>query len=68
MLTGDKQETAINIGLSCNLLSSEMELMICNGDQEWLSEFFVRNIQEKRNHQNPRVAFLSFWIFVTFFD
>eukprot|EP01114_Cavostelium_apophysatum_P018189 TRINITY_DN5572_c1_g1_i1.p1 TRINITY_DN5572_c1_g1~~TRINITY_DN5572_c1_g1_i1.p1 ORF type:complete len:1114 (-),score=288.91 TRINITY_DN5572_c1_g1_i1:44-3385(-) len=30
VLTGDKQETAINIGLSCRLLTSEMSLMIIN--------------------------------------
>lgn len=32
VLTGDKQETAINIGYSCRLLKSEMEpLFIING-------------------------------------
>ncbi|BES87630.1 E1-E2 ATPase [Nesidiocoris tenuis] len=31
VLTGDKQETAINIGYSCNLLSDEMEVMIVDG-------------------------------------
>lgn len=30
VLTGDRQETAINIGFSCKLLSPEMNLMICN--------------------------------------
>lgn len=30
MLTGDKQETAINIGISCSLLSDDMELIILN--------------------------------------
>ena len=28
MLTGDKQETAINIGYSCNMLTESMEKMI----------------------------------------
>lgn len=31
MLTGDKTETAINIGYSCNLLTVEMPLMIISG-------------------------------------
>lgn len=29
VLTGDKQETAINIGFSCKLLTSHLELLIC---------------------------------------
>ncbi|PYH97716.1 phospholipid-translocating P-type ATPase domain-containing protein [Aspergillus ellipticus CBS 707.79] len=35
VLTGDKVETAINIGFSCNLLDNEMELIVFNipGDQ-----------------------------------
>lgn len=35
VLTGDKVETAINIGYSCNLLSNDMELLVFNvpGDQ-----------------------------------
>lgn len=32
MLTGDKQETAINIGHACRLLSPNMELLIMNED------------------------------------
>lgn len=29
VLTGDKQETAINIGFSCKLLTSHLSLLIC---------------------------------------
>ncbi|ODV97125.1 hypothetical protein PACTADRAFT_84362 [Pachysolen tannophilus NRRL Y-2460] len=32
ILTGDKQETAINIGMSCKLLSEDMNLLIINED------------------------------------
>ncbi|KAI5281479.1 hypothetical protein KEM54_003276 [Ascosphaera aggregata] len=32
VLTGDKVETAINIGFSCNLLSNDMELIVLNVD------------------------------------
>lgn len=34
VLTGDKQETAISIGLSCKLLTSDMQLIIINGTSE----------------------------------
>ncbi|XP_060873130.1 phospholipid-transporting ATPase ID isoform X1 [Metopolophium dirhodum] len=34
MLTGDKQETAINIGYSCQLLNDEMELWIVDGNTQ----------------------------------
>ncbi|KMP02866.1 P-type ATPase [Coccidioides immitis RMSCC 2394] len=34
VLTGDKVETAINIGFSCNLLTNEMELIIFNIDSD----------------------------------
>ena len=32
VLTGDRQETAINIGMSCKLISEEMTLLIVNED------------------------------------
>ncbi|CAI8492867.1 unnamed protein product [Hanseniaspora opuntiae] len=34
VLTGDKQETAINIGMSCKLLSEEMNLLIVNEESK----------------------------------
>lgn len=34
VLTGDKQETAISIGLSCKLLTSDMQQIIINGNSE----------------------------------
>ncbi|XP_071910255.1 phospholipid-transporting ATPase 1-like isoform X1 [Coffea arabica] len=34
VLTGDKQETAISIGLSCKLLTAEMQQIIINGNSE----------------------------------
>ncbi|KAI9295827.1 phospholipid-translocating P-type ATPase [Neoconidiobolus thromboides FSU 785] len=34
VLTGDKTETAINIGFSCNLLTQEMQLVSVTGDSE----------------------------------
>lgn len=40
VLTGDKQETAINIGYSCKLLSQGMDLIILNEDSLDVSGFF----------------------------
>ena len=34
MLTGDKQETAINIAISCSLITESMPLVIINGDSK----------------------------------
>jgi len=44
VLTGDRQETAINIGMSCKLLSEEMMLLIVN---EETAEATRDNIQKK---------------------
>lgn len=37
VLTGDKQETAINIGYSCRLLRDELNLLICEGKNPTVS-------------------------------
>lgn len=37
VLTGDKVETAINIGFSCNLLNNDMELIVFKVEDEQLS-------------------------------
>lgn len=34
VLTGDKQETAISIGISCKLLTTDMQYIIINGNSE----------------------------------
>ena len=42
MLTGDKQETAINIGHACRLLNSNMELLVMNEeslDVSWRQDY-----------------------------
>lgn len=44
VLTGDKQETAINIGMSCRLLSEDMNLLIIS---EETKEATRRNMEEK---------------------
>ncbi|KAI7888342.1 uncharacterized protein EV154DRAFT_311790 [Mucor mucedo] len=41
VLTGDRQETAINIGYSCKLLNEDMSLIICNEDNHWETKSFL---------------------------
>ncbi|EGG14801.1 P-type ATPase [Cavenderia fasciculata] len=45
VLTGDKQETAINIGFSCHLLTSDMKIIILNGKT-------VEEVEEQINGAN----------------
>ena len=47
VLTGDKVETAINIGFSCQLLNDKMELYIINGNdkQECLNQIAESRMQ-----------------------
>ena len=53
VLTGDKQETAINIGFSCKLLTSHLTLLICEEDSSKevrsFSFFFIIIIQLQNN-------------------
>lgn len=41
VLTGDRQETAINIGYSCKLLTEEMDLIICNEEEHEATKSFL---------------------------
>ncbi|KAI8364585.1 hypothetical protein BD560DRAFT_402805 [Blakeslea trispora] len=41
VLTGDRQETAINIGYSCRLLNEDMSLIVCNEDNHWETKSFL---------------------------
>lgn len=58
VLTGDRQETAINIGYSCKLLTDEMDLIVCNVDsQEATREFLTSKLadaqQQEENGAEP---------------
>jgi phospholipid-translocating ATPase len=49
VLTGDKVETAINIGFSCNLLSNEMDLIVFNveeGQEDVASDLLDTHLKE----------------------
>ncbi|KAI1317165.1 hypothetical protein EDD11_008956 [Mortierella claussenii] len=41
VLTGDRQETAINIGYSCKLIQEDMSLIICNEQTHWETKEFL---------------------------
>ncbi|KAJ3414832.1 hypothetical protein HDV05_005989 [Chytridiales sp. JEL 0842] len=41
VLTGDRQETAINIGYSCKLLTEEMSLIVCNEATHYETKEFL---------------------------
>lgn len=64
ILTGDKQETAISIGLSCKLLTSDMQSIIINGNSEndcrqlladAMEKYSIKSTQcgsQRPNHKN----------------
>ncbi|GKZ35717.1 hypothetical protein AbraIFM66950_006469 [Aspergillus brasiliensis] len=54
VLTGDKVETAINIGYSCNLLNNDMELIVFNvpGDQ-------LQRASQELDHQLQRFGLVG---------
>ncbi|KAI8981435.1 hypothetical protein BDB01DRAFT_794086 [Pilobolus umbonatus] len=53
VLTGDKTETAINIGYSCNLLTPEMELLILRADNREDTFKVLSDALEKLNRELP---------------
>ncbi|CAG8565843.1 10691_t:CDS:10, partial [Ambispora leptoticha] len=54
VLTGDRQETAINIGLSCRLIQEEMSLIIVNKESHWeTKEFLEKKVLELKGRVNP---------------
>ncbi|KAH9927393.1 phospholipid-translocating P-type ATPase, partial [Amylocystis lapponica] len=53
VLTGDRQETAINIGMSCRLISESMNLVIVNEEtQHDTQEFISKRLSAIKNQRN----------------
>ena len=53
VLTGDRQETAINIGLSCRLISESMSLVIVNEDNAHdTKDFLAKRLEAVKNSRN----------------
>ncbi len=44
MLTGDKQETAINIGYACSLLDNDVQQEVINSDHFGTEEHMVKQL------------------------
>jgi len=57
VITGDKQETAINIGYSSNLISSEMDVVIINGTTSDMTEAIINDaIKEREQAQSKHYS------------
>ena len=54
VLTGDKIETAINIGFSCNLLNNDLAQLIIDGKDE---KEIVDKIEEKKGQVKPNMKY-----------
>ncbi|KAK4055166.1 aminophospholipid translocase [Microbotryomycetes sp. JL201] len=53
VLTGDRQETAINIGLSCRLISESMSLVIVNEENSHdTKDFLSKRLEAVKNSRN----------------
>lgn len=53
VLTGDRQETAINIGMSCRLISESMNLVIINEETaEATNDFITRRLTAIKNQRS----------------
>lgn len=49
MITGDKQETAINIAISCKLIRNPDSLLICNATTKEEAHARLRELQQQLN-------------------
>lgn len=64
VLTGDRQETAINIGYSCRLLNEDMSLIICNEDNHFGTKSFLEAKLHEVNqshgqHEDPMALIID---------
>jgi phospholipid-transporting ATPase len=78
VLTGDRQETAINIGMSCRLISESMNLMTINEETaQATEEFIMKRLTAVKNQRSTGeqedLALIigrraSLWIYLNFDD
>ncbi|KAJ1659306.1 aminophospholipid translocase [Dispira simplex] len=60
VLTGDRQETAINIGYSCKLIQEDFSLIICNEESHWATqEFLQKKLQAIKEGQGTNIDYDS---------
>lgn len=67
VLTGDRQETAINIGFSCKLITSDMIMMVCNSDSHQETKQFLQeklaNVKDSLGVSELKTpAWTKFWL------
>ncbi|KAJ1978950.1 aminophospholipid translocase [Dimargaris verticillata] len=56
VLTGDRQETAINIGYSCKLIQEDFSLLICNEQSHWATQDYLeKKLQAVKESRNANV-------------
>ncbi|KAH6565483.1 hypothetical protein BASA62_007225 [Batrachochytrium salamandrivorans] len=65
VLTGDRQETAINIGFSCKLLTSEMNILVCNevthpATKQYLEQK-LQLVKSSMGQNVPKLTKMSGW-------
>ena len=64
VLTGDRQETAINIGYSCRLITADMNLIICNESTHFETKTFLEKtligIRGNMGMGTPRITKKSY--------
>lgn len=65
VLTGDRQETAINIGYSCKLLSPEMNILVCNEATHFETKEFLEerlaSVKSSTNSTRSSRHNLTYW-------
>ena len=65
VLTGDRQETAINIGYSCKLITEEMSLIVCNEKTHYETKEFLEQklaaVKGGINIESGEPGGLAFW-------
>ncbi|KAK9810005.1 hypothetical protein WJX72_003251 [[Myrmecia] bisecta] len=57
VITGDKQETAINIAISCKLVHDPDNLLICNADSAQAAQKRLQELLEQINREEEPVSF-----------
>ena len=55
MLTGDKFSTALNIGLSCNLISNDMKIFKIRGEKNENMDFLIEDFSKYYNEHDVEI-------------
>jgi phospholipid-transporting ATPase len=62
VLTGDRQETAINIGFSCKLITPDMLMLVCNEPTHFeTKEFLQQKLEAVKDSMGVSSQHSTFW-------